>query len=357
MKVLIILPNNSAGGAEHYLKMIASHFSKEEVSIYLFHHIPVNFWTDLPPNHKLYKLSNKSKLIGLCCFIFKMLFKKESYDVIFTSHLYINSLVGILLSLKIIKAKKFISRESTSVFLRYKGIKLYIYKLAYYLGYKNMDLLICQTDSMKNQLSKHFPLILKRTRVETIPNPIDLNLITSESNKEIDFKIESDYVVSAGRLIEEKGYDILINVFSKIKLKNPSLKLVILGHGHLKEPLFNQAKLLHLEKDIIFEGYVKNVYPYFKKAKLCVVASRIEGFPNVLLQMMTQNNNVVSTKCAGGIDEIPGIITAETHNEESLLNAVQLALSNYDNYKNREKFDEYLKHRDINAFVTKVLKL
>lgn len=357
MKVLIILPNNSAGGAEHYLKMIAKHFSKDDVSIYLFHDINTSFWNGLPSNHKLYKLSKKSKVIGLCVFIFKMLFKKESYDVIFTSHLYINSLVGILLSSKIIKTKKFISRESTSVFLRYKGLKLFIYKLAYHIGYRKMDLVICQTDLMKNQLIEHFPKIKRRTKIETIPNPIDLTLVENESQKEIDFKINNEYIVSAGRLIEEKGYDILINVFSKIKLDNPNLKLVILGHGPLEEFLYNQVKLLKLENDIIFEGYVKNVYPYFKNAKLCVVASRIEGFPNVLLQMMTQNNNVVSTKCAGGIDDIPGIITAETHNEENLLHAVQLALINCDNLLNREKFDEYLKQRDINAFVTKILKI
>jgi len=70
--------------------------------------------------------------------------------------------------------------------------------------------------------------------------------------------------------------------------------------------------------------------------------------------MMTQNNNVVSTKCAGGIDSIPGIITSEIEDENSLLNAILNGLLKSDNLKNRKVFDDYLSQRDIPMFIKKI---
>src|SRR5690606_20880375 len=118
-------------------------------------------------------------------------------------------------------------------------------------------------------------------------------------------QLPNNFIVTAGRLIHEKGYDILINAFAELKEKYPDLKLIILGYGDLKQELIYLATSLNIEQDVIFWGFVENVYPFFKKAKACVISSRVEGFPNVLLQMMSQNSNVVSTTCAGGIDTIP----------------------------------------------------
>lgn len=250
----------------------------------------------------------------------------------------------------LIKTKRLISRESTSIFLRYKGLTLSKYKLFYKYGYKKIDLLICQTELMKNQLIKNLPNIQKRTVVKVVPNPINLKEINLKAQQKINIDLPEDYIVSAGRFIPEKGYDILINAFFEIKKTHPKLKLIILGRGVLKEELEALIDSLKLNNDVILPGYL-NVYPFFKNAKLCVVSSRIEGFPNVLLQMMTQNNNVVSTTCAGGIDEITGIIISKTNDINSLYNSMLKALSKSNHDENRLLFDDYLKNRDLPNFI------
>jgi hypothetical protein len=83
-----------------------------------------------------------------------------------------------------------------------------------------------------------------------------------------------------------------------------------------------------------------------------VVSSRIEGFPNVLLQMMSQNNNVVSTTCAGDIDKIRDVVICKPNNVLELKFAIETSLARNNN--NRTSFDNYLKSRSINEFMKTV---
>lgn len=357
MQILIVLPNDALGGAEQYLKMVATYFKQEDVSVFFLKTNQTKQWADNKKESKQFYGSSKSVFFGLYKFINFSLSQKKEYDYIFTSHVYINALVGTLLSLKILKTKKFIARESTSIFLRHKGFKLLFYKLAYAIGYRKMDLIICQTDVMKTQLIKHFKGIQDRTRVKTIPNPIDFNFLKAERLKSTELNFPYEFIVSAGRLIEEKGFDILINAFFEVKKTHKYLKLLLLGDGVLKPVLQTQIERLNLTEDILLLGHVTPVYDYFKTAKLCVVSSRIEGFPNVLLQMMSQNNTVISTKCAGGIDLIDGLITAETSDTNSLINALLKGLSIVENAENRTKFDAYLSQRDIHQFIKKLMDI
>lgn len=353
MRILILLPNDSMGGAEQYLKMVASYFTGSTVDVFFLQTFGQTSWGKSQQHIKLHYPKNNNKVLSIINFIFSPIHQKEKkYDYIFTSHVYTTGLVGILLRLNLIGTSKFVARESTSIFMRFKGIKLLSYKLFYWLGYKKVDLLICQTDFMKNQLLEGFPKLAESTNITVIPNPIDFSIISESENNPLKEKLPPMYIVSAGRLIPEKGYDILINAFSLLKPDYPRLKLIILGEGILKGELLAQAIQLNLEKDIIFRGFVENVYPFFKYAEACVVSSRIEGFPNVLLQMMSQNSQVVSTTCAGGINEIPGIHISEPDHTDSLKLAIDSALRSKAN--NRILFNDFLKNRDISSFINHV---
>lgn len=355
MKILIVLPNDSLGGAEQYLKMIASYYSNKknnngEVHIYFFKNNNSKKWNDLLPDVQLHYMSNKSEAIGVLLFIKTILFKRMEFDYIYTSHIYTNALLSFLRKVKLIKSKRLVSRESTSIFLRYKGPKLWRYKLIYFFGYSNIDLLICQTERMKDQLEKNFKTLLRKVDVRVIANPIDQEKIAKIASNLSDPTPQFPYVVAAGRLIEVKGFDLLIKAFSQLKIKYPHLDLIILGKGPHRDSLISLASSLNIGKNVHFPGHVDNVYKYFKDARLCVVSSRIEGFPNVLLQMMSQNNNIVSTTCAGGINSIKGICTCKPDSVSDLFKAMDACLGN-ENFKNRVLFDEFLRHRDIKIFI------
>lgn len=351
-KILIVLPSDNLGGAEKVLKMIALHYvSRANVTIFFLQKKSTSLWDDLLIDKNItfnYGMS-KSNGLGLVSLIY-FVFKNRKFHSIFSSQTIINGFLGLFIKLRLIQTKFFIARESTTVFNRFSGIKLFRYKLIYYLGYRSVDLLICQTELMKAQFIKNLPFISKKINIKTIANPINLDK-TLQTNT--DFIFKGDYIVAAGRLIEEKGFDILIDAFNLIQNDYSNLKLVILGEGPLRSQLETKIKNLNLADKALLPGRVGKVLEYFNSAKVCVVSSRVEGFPNVLLEMMSQNTNVVSTKCAGGIDELKGVYVAEVNDVSGLVDNIKIILDS-DTSHNRVLFDKELKSRNIENFINKI---
>ena len=359
--IAIILFNDSRGGAEQYLKMVAKYNVEKQNQVHTYFLTKKNTkaWEDLEQFSNFYcnYSSSASRVLGFFWVLFKCTnFKTLGIQTIYTSHVHINAMVGFFRKIGLLHIKFQVARESTSVFWRFKGVKLLFFKTLYKLGYSKIELLICQTEFMKNSLLKNLPWLEKSTLVKVIPNPINAAEMRMASNLGSTSQMDEgmDYIVSAGRLIDEKGFDLLINAFANLKEKHPRLNLLILGEGKLRNYLENQIEHLECDNRVFLPGFVDNVFPYFKKAKLCIVSSRVEGFPNVLLQMMSQNTNVISTKCAGGIDNIDGVVTFEANNQQQLNQAI--AENIYRSTKNnREKFSNELKEREISNFI-KIVK-
>jgi glycosyltransferase involved in cell wall biosynthesis len=349
-KIVLVLPNDTLGGAEQILKMIAQYYSGSSVEVQFLKRKTNEEWAIYNPFIELKYQNTNSEYWGALFYAWNLLVKShKKYDYIFTTHVFVTGMIGIFIRLGLIRKKKFIGRESTRIFERFDGFKLFLYKKMYQLGYPSLDLLICQTQQMKQDLIANLPWLNKQINIKVIANPINLSPIETTE----DFSVEYPFIVSAGRLIPEKGFDILIAAFKEITKSYPTHQLIILGEGREKQNLELQIKDLNLESKVILKGRVPNVYLYFKAAKVCVVSSRTEGFPNVLLQMMSQNNHVVSTKCADEIDSIPGITTVETTNAIKLSSAILESL-NDQHSKNSILFKSFLEERSIENFIKNI---
>jgi glycosyltransferase involved in cell wall biosynthesis len=362
--ILICLQNDSnIGGAEAVLKMIAENFLSQGygVNVFFMHKRKYGSWDmENTPNLKLFYSKSLHARCGVfSCLVQMFRTRKINYEYAFTSLVSYTGIMGLLRRLHFFKVNYFVARESTSIFKRFKGLSLLRIKLFYSLGYPAVDLLICQTGYMKKQLIDNLSWIEKKTNVQVIPNPVNLNNMLEKAREKIAMPTDSPFIIAVGRFIPEKGFDILIRAFTGLKTTYKELKLIILGDIYLtsqlktKEEFVSLIKELNMEEDIILYGFVDNVYPFFKQARMCVVSSRIEGFPNVLLQMMSQNEKVVSTLCAGDIDKIPGLFTCKPNDEEDLLRAMQECLE-ADTSGNRALFDEELQRRSIDVFIEKI---
>jgi len=354
MKVGVFLPSGSLGGAEQVLLQISNAYADKGavVNVYLLTNINASdFKKRLRPEVNLISFDADRESKGIFKFFnhFLLKFKRDNFDYAYSSHVHINAFIAILRRFSLIKIKRHIARESTLIFDRFTGNRLRLFDFSYNTGYQNIDLIICQTELMKAQLLKHKPKLSEK-KVVVINNPITpLSKTYNFSNP----YVNKQFLVSAGRLIPEKGFDILIDAFKILNQQNPELELVILGEGKSREILQNQINNEALQQKIHMPGFADDVYSYFTYAKVCVVSSRIEGFPNVLLQMMACNNHVVSTLCAGGIDKIKGIITCNTNDINGLVSAIKKSADTEENY-NREVFDQYLKANDINNYIEKI---
>lgn len=349
MEILFVFnEDNTNGGASSILRQVIDYY--------------------IAQNSVVHIVFRKNKKYGhfddICCENLKLYYSKDllhfikniwkvhkiSFDYSFNSVVKFTGFVGVLKRLRLLHIKTMVGRESTSVFLRFKGLRLLYYKMWYQFGYKAVNVLICQSNIMKEQLIKNIPWIEKTARVVVIPNPVNLEKMNEMSMAVIDTSLYTPYIVTAGRMIPEKAYDVLLDAFSEINKEYSSLSLVILGDGMLRPQIENQIERLKIKDKVILAGQVSNVYPWFKQAKLCIVSSRMEGFPNVLLQMMSQNEKVVSTLCAGGIEKINGLFTCPINDSRALSHSILECLES-DTMGRRSLFDEELNNRSIEKFI------
>ena len=353
MNILIGFFNDNAksGGAEGILRQVAEFYLRrgDEVHLLFLQQKQYGHWEENnQDNLHLYYGGGAFRRIGN---IKKL--KKTEFDYSYSSIIRVTGPLGLMKRLGFLRIKTMVGRESTSIFTRYKGWRLRYYQMWYRLGYKAVDLLICQTSYMKRQLLNHQPWLQKNSLVVVIPNPVDVALMEEKGSQDIDLKALKPFVVTAGRFIPEKAYDVLLKAFALLMVRKPEMKLVVLGDGSLRGQIERQIIDLGLSEHVFLQGQVENVYPWFKAADLCVVSSRLEGFPNVLLQMMSQNERVVSTLCAGDIDKIAGLVTCETDNADALEGAMIKAME-ADVKGIRETFDSELESRRIEKFVERV---
>ena len=86
----------------------------------------------------------------------------------------------------------------------------------------------------------------------------------------------------------------------------PNYKLLILGEGDIdyENKIKKLVKNTGLVDKIIFEGIKHNTSEYYQKAKMTVLTSLFEGFPNVLVESISFGTPVVSFNCESGVSDI-----------------------------------------------------
>lgn len=108
-------------------------------------------------------------------------------------------------------------------------------------------------------------------------------------------------ILSVGRLVPYKGYDVLIRA-----MKQVSGHLIIVGDGPLQNELLLLANELGVSNRISFVGSVPDVVPYYLAADLFVLSStqRSEAYGIVQLEAMHFGLPVVNTDLPTGVPEV-----------------------------------------------------
>ncbi len=108
-------------------------------------------------------------------------------------------------------------------------------------------------------------------------------------------------------MTKQKNFKFLIKAFIKLKRDHPDLKLLILGEGEEKKKLTDMINKLNLKKDILLEGFQKNVYPYIQNAEGLIMTSIAENPGHVLIEAAVINCPIISSDCPTG----PSVIFRE----------------------------------------------
>lgn len=297
--ILFIIPALTGGGSERVMINIITNIDYNKFKpILAILKKEGPFLKDIPKNIDIIDLKCKRTRYSFLK-VAKLIWDLKP-DIMLSTLGHLNLLIAILI--KILPSRIcYIARESSTVSLRNKTEKYpWLYNILYRKIYKNFDKIICQSKGMKNDLELNFNINGKK--IEVIHNPVDFAKIENYKY-ESDNSISSykDYVVSAGRLLPHKGFDRLIKAFSLIK--NSNLQLIILGEGEEKERLITIAKEANVGERVKLIGFQDNPFKYYYHAKLFLLGSYLEGFPNVVLEANACGIPAVCFKCPG-VDEI-----------------------------------------------------
>lgn len=357
MRALIVLTTDSLGGAEKTLKMITEELlrRKVEVDVLFYKRRRAGGWDDLANRVNLYFTSFKKERYAYLTLPYRVWkYSREKYEYTFSSNVSVNGWMGILRKIGLLRSRYVIGREATLTLDRSSGWRRIYFKGFYNFGYSALDLIIFQTNHMKKRLEMSEVSMKKWKHKIVLANAVNVDAIRKKAKEPITSLTRKPFMIAVGRLKNVKGYDILINAFAKV---NTNFNLVILGEGKARKELEELIFKLKLEDRVYLPGHSSNPYPYMLQAHCCIISSRIEGFPNTLLEMMTLNDRVVSTTCAGDIEELKGVVTCNTENIKDLAKAIIRAtqLSDKERKQNKLNFDEELQKRSIESYLDVIL--
>lgn len=138
-------------------------------------------------------------------------------------------------------------------------------------------------------------------RICVIPNPV----LFPPDEKELSGKLLGERsLIAMGRLVPQKGFDLLLEAMAKLKDRYPEWTLTILGEGELRPQLESLRDELGLGDRVHLVGRVTNPHEFLQQADIFIMSSRFEGFPNALCEAMSCGLPVISTDCPNGPREI-----------------------------------------------------
>jgi len=149
---------------------------------------------------------------------------------------------------------------------------------------------------------------LKHKKIAVIINPINAGALIESTDA-----MRTNTILSIGRLSADKGFDMLLQAFQKIHHNNPDWSLQIVGDGSERAKLEQQLKDLKISDRVQLVGQSNAPQSYYARAKIFVVSSRVEGFPNALIEAMANGLASVSFDCNSGpadiiVDGVNGLL-------------------------------------------------
>jgi GalNAc-alpha-(1->4)-GalNAc-alpha-(1->3)-diNAcBac-PP-undecaprenol alpha-1,4-N-acetyl-D-galactosaminyltransferase len=113
-------------------------------------------------------------------------------------------------------------------------------------------------------------------------------------------------VITIGRLVEQKGIDVLLSAWAKVVETLPDWRLALVGDGPLSTALRELAAKLKIESNVDWLGHVSNPFPLLRGASFFVMTSRFEGTPNALLEAMACGLPAIVSDSSPGPCELVG---------------------------------------------------
>lgn len=169
--------------------------------------------------------------------------------------------------------------------------------------YQNFDgLFVLNKDQQKWLSSKQ--MNIEAEKVHLTAHWVEEDFGPRRITKKEAFGIEDheNVLLFAGRISKEKGVEELVDIFKKVKKKNPKIRLVMAGKGPYEEEMKKQLP------NEIFIGWVDHdkLPEVYSSADLLVLPSKFDTFSVVVLESISCGLPVIAYKSKGPKDILKG---------------------------------------------------
>ena len=188
------------------------------------------------------------------------------------------------------------------VIIARNGIQLFSDKWKHKMTIKLVDGIITNSKSIKNAYNQFSWMNKNKTTV--IYNGLGLKKNIKPLDIKTIWNIPKNHVVfvAAGRLVPQKGFDLLIEAANRLKKSTRPFTLLIAGMGKDRKSLQEKIDLNKLS-NVKLIGFQNNLPPILKASDYVIMPSRQEGMPNVVMESMALGKSVLAAK-VNGVSEL-----------------------------------------------------
>lgn len=269
-------------------------------------------------------------------------FKDESFDV----SIAFSGIAGET-AIKALRAKKYYS------FYHYSDMKRVYHDT---VAYSKSEKIFAVSERLAEQLKNFMPEYEKK--IEALPNLTNVQFIHERAEEPCSLrKKENDFIiVSCGRLVQDKGFDLAIQACKILVDKGyVNIQWYILGEGVEKNHLQADIQKLGLQYHFYLLGQHNNPYRYMNACDIYVQPSRIEAYGLAIIEAMILEKPVVSTHTDGSQELIEdgktGVLCETT--AEAISDAIEVL---YCDSEKRYEIQENLSKEDFDKTNRQVME-
>ncbi len=301
-RIALVGPFKAWGGIERKISILAREFDDlgvaSDIVVLRSDETP---YPDLLPSSTIVRhLHNRTKLDGARRFAAYL--RRERPDAVVTTqdHAAKVAVLGRLLARSRVPLYLKVTNTASQT-IRRAGQRWATRRL-----YPRADGIIAISEGVRDDLMTAFGL--PGQRIHVIYNP----MVTRDFPQRLGLPLDHPWlapgatvpvIVAAGRLTRQKGFDVLVQAFARLRRQRPA-RLLILGEGSERAVLEDLIRKKGLVGEVALPGYVDDPVPYMGRASLFVLSSRWEGLGNVLVEALAARCPLVATDCPSGPREI-----------------------------------------------------
>lgn len=168
--------------------------------------------------------------------------------------------------------------------------------------FKKADVVVTISDFNKRYMVQRYGLL--DADIDVVHCGVDLDRFAFQP-RQPPLASEPLRLLNVGRLVPEKGQDILLRALSLVRERGISFRLDIIGGGELNNELLGLAEVLKIDDSVVFHGaqserFVRELH---LQADLFVLPSRTEGLPVACIEALAMGTPTIATR-VNGIPEL-----------------------------------------------------